>query len=58
MLMLARIDGKSPVEYLGDEKKREFVRQFVSLALRNFRGHLHEAGALWFAQLAQHFGSP
>jgi aminoglycoside phosphotransferase (APT) family kinase protein len=29
MLMLARIDGKSPVEYLTDESKREFVRQFV-----------------------------
>ena len=57
-LFLARIDGKSPVEYLGDEDKRTFVRQFVAVALPGFRGSLHEVGALWFAQLAQRFGSP
>lgn len=28
MLMLARVDGKSPVEYLGEERKK-FVRSFV-----------------------------
>lgn len=58
MLLLARVDGKSPVEYLGDEDKRTFVRQFVAVALPGFRGSLHEVGALWFARLAQRFGSP
>jgi hypothetical protein len=57
MLLLARIDGKSPVEYLGDGDKREFVRQFVSAALPDFRGDLQEAGARWWAQLARRFGS-
>jgi len=29
MLMLARVDGKSPVEYLTDERSRQTVRDFV-----------------------------
>ena len=29
MLMLARIDGKSPVEYLQDQTSKQFVRDFV-----------------------------
>ena len=29
MLMLARIDGKSPVEYIFEERKKELVRNFV-----------------------------
>jgi aminoglycoside phosphotransferase (APT) family kinase protein len=33
MLMLARVDGKSPLEYLTDESKRERVRRFVSRRL-------------------------
>lgn len=33
MLMLARIDGKSPVEYIDNEAKREVVRSFVYHAL-------------------------
>jgi len=32
MLMLARVDGKSPVEYL-DENSRHFLRNFVSQIL-------------------------
>lgn len=38
MQMLARIDGKSPVEYLTDEKKRDAVRAFVGE---------HLPGGLW-----------
>lgn len=34
MMMLARIDGKSPVEYLEDDQK-EFVREFVNKHLSN-----------------------
>jgi hypothetical protein len=33
MLMLARVDGKSPLEYLTDESKRGRVRRFVSRRL-------------------------
>ncbi|MGF1452935.1 MAG: phosphotransferase family protein, partial [Opitutales bacterium] len=33
MLTLARVDGKSPVEYLTDEAKRDFVRRFVTREL-------------------------
>ena len=33
MLMLARIDGKSPVEYITDERKKELVRDFVGRML-------------------------
>ena len=33
MLMLARIDGKSPVEYIVEEQKKECVRQFVGRLL-------------------------
>jgi aminoglycoside phosphotransferase (APT) family kinase protein len=33
MLMLARVDGKSPVEYLTDERKRQLLRNFVTVRL-------------------------
>jgi len=33
MLLLARVDGKSPVEYLGD-KEKEFVRRFATDFIR------------------------
>jgi hypothetical protein len=33
MLMLARIDGKSPVEYIVEEPKKELVRAFVGSML-------------------------
>jgi len=35
MQMLARVDGKSPVEYLTDERKKEALRRFVSEGLHN-----------------------
>lgn len=38
MLMLARVDGKSTVEYLGDERKRTLVRDFAHQQIPN-RGH-------------------
>lgn len=33
MLMLARIDGKSPVEYIVEEQKKQLVRNFVGTML-------------------------
>lgn len=43
MQMLARIDGKSPVEYLTDEEKRDAVRAFVTR---------HLPGGLWHAGIS------
>ena len=51
-LLLARIDGKSPVEYLTAAEKNVFVREFVSEILPGFSGGLRELGSLWFARLA------
>lgn len=34
-LLLARIDGKSPVEYLTDERERDRIRRFAISLLRN-----------------------
>lgn len=34
MLMLARIDGKSPVEYLTDARKQNFIRRFAAEGIR------------------------
>jgi aminoglycoside phosphotransferase (APT) family kinase protein len=50
MLLLARIDGKSPVEYLSDSK-REFVRNFVGFELPCWRFELHEVISKWFSKL-------
>ena len=50
MLLLARIDGKSPVEYLTDSK-RSFVRSFVRSELPSSRLDLYEVIAKWFSTL-------
>ncbi len=51
MLLLARVDGKSPVEYLTDESRRHFVRKFVYTNLRTGNLLLAELTQLWFSQL-------
>ena len=51
MLLLARIDGKSPVEYLTNEQKRDFVRNFVRWRLSSARFDLGEIIADWFSGL-------
>ena len=58
MLLLARIDGKSPVEYLRDETKKQFVREFVSRLLPHFQGSLNEIRSLWFQQIEKRFAPP
>lgn len=52
MLMLARIDGKSPVEYL-TPAKQEFTRQFVGKHLPSSPQTLDEIAEPWFAQLSK-----
>lgn len=51
MLLLARVDGKSPVEYLGEEE-REFVRQFARPWLPSPPQDPNALAAEWFGALA------
>jgi aminoglycoside phosphotransferase (APT) family kinase protein len=46
-LMLARIDGKSPVEYLTDEAQRDRVRQFARERIASPRSTLAALAADW-----------
>ncbi len=46
LLMLARIDGKSPVEYFGEPEKK-FVRSFVSDHLRREEFELAAINQNW-----------
>lgn len=51
-LMLARIDGKSPVEYIRDEAKRELVRSAAKRILREQPQRLEQAVRLVAAAIA------
>lgn len=52
MLMLARVDGKSPVEYLAGEEKN-FVRSFVKMHLKREVFTNAEINRNWKEKLAQ-----
>jgi aminoglycoside phosphotransferase (APT) family kinase protein len=56
MLLLARIDGKSPVEYLTSDQKQEFVRSFVGFRLSALAFSLDEVARAWFADLRMRIG--
>lgn len=45
--LLARVDGKSPVEYLTSERKKTFVRRMAKQFLVEGTGHLGEILARW-----------
>jgi aminoglycoside phosphotransferase (APT) family kinase protein len=51
MLMLARIDGKSPAEYLTDERRKDFVREFVYRQLLAPAASLDDIEDRWFEKL-------
>jgi hypothetical protein len=51
MLLLARMDGKSPVEYL-TQPQRTFVRSFVSAHLPGPMPSFSELSDAWFAEIA------
>jgi len=53
LLLLARVDGKSPVEYLSGEPKREFVRKFVTAGLEADSTTLSSSVADWFRSLGR-----
>jgi len=53
MLMLARVDGKSPVEYLTSPEKKDFVRSFAIRHIQHPPASLDALGTDWFDQLNQ-----
>lgn len=53
MILLARIDGKSPVEYISDPASKEWVRQFTSRALLKNTSALTDVSAAWYEQIAR-----
>jgi aminoglycoside phosphotransferase (APT) family kinase protein len=46
-LLLARVDGKSPVEYVTQEHQREHVRRLASTFLIKPANHLQEIAQAW-----------
>ena len=52
-LLLARIDGKSPAEYLTSDQKKDFVRRFVTALLPVTDMKLPQLFARWFAALSE-----
>ena len=56
MLMLARVDGKSPVEYL-DTARQQFIRAFVGEQLPAGNFSLHNIADAWFNRLVLFGGS-
>ncbi len=56
MLLLARIDGKSPVEYLSSDFKREFVRGFVKSQLFASTITMDKVVSGWFTDLQARMG--
>jgi aminoglycoside phosphotransferase (APT) family kinase protein len=51
MLLLARVDGKSPVEYLTTPQQAEWVRQFTCTAITEARPNLDHVLGQWFTGL-------
>jgi hypothetical protein len=49
MLFLARVDGKSPVEYLTRENDKSFVRTQARALIENPAMSLEELGQRYFA---------
>ena len=52
-LLLARVDGKSPVEYLTDEDDKEKVRRVATRLLERPAARLAEIVALWSSELSR-----
>ena len=52
-MLLARIDGKSPVEYVTDERDRAFVRRFAKARLLTRPEQLTDIGGDWRSEWQQ-----
>ena len=50
-LMLARVDGKSPVEYVNEENQREHIRRVASTLLLKPASYLREVANAWAKDL-------
>jgi hypothetical protein len=50
-LLLARVDGKSPVEYLTDEGDMEKVRRVAARLLHHPAARLDEVASLWSSEI-------
>jgi 5-methylthioribose kinase len=50
-LLLARVDGKSPVEYLGEDRQRDTVRRVARPLLQHPVSRLAEVAGAWRAQM-------
>jgi aminoglycoside phosphotransferase (APT) family kinase protein len=46
-LLLARVDGKSPVEYLTDDAQRDVVRRVAGALLHDVPARLHQVSDVW-----------
>ncbi|MBH54918.1 MAG: aminoglycoside phosphotransferase [Opitutaceae bacterium] len=53
MLLLGRVDGKSPVEYLVEESEKEFVRGFSTETILHPSKDLETLVRFWFKQLSE-----
>jgi aminoglycoside phosphotransferase (APT) family kinase protein len=51
MLLLARIDGKSPVEYLPGKQQAEYLRRFARSGIQSLQTNLIEILEQWFGDL-------
>ncbi len=58
MLLLARVDGKSPVEYLTRAQQLDWVRQFTRARIPAQQFGLHDILDQWFAGLSRIEGEP
>lgn len=56
-LLLARVDGKSPVEYITSDLQRELVRSAAVPLIATPVASLGEVAAVWSAYLDRHFGT-
>jgi aminoglycoside phosphotransferase (APT) family kinase protein len=53
MLLLARMDGKSPIEYLTDQQKTDWVRQFARSGILKGHSSLSDIVGQWFTNLTE-----
>jgi len=56
-LLLARVDGKSPVEYLSKSQQKNFVRKNAGYLLGKLPISLNELCEFWRIELKNYFGS-
>jgi len=56
-LLLARVDGKSPVEYLSEERTRDLVRRYARPLILNPLTQLNPIASHWAQMLSREFAA-